>query len=249
MDRYTSGAYAERNPDWHEGDAEHKAAALAALIRYAGLEPRTVVDVGCGTGAVLDGLSRALGAELPATSWEGWDPSPEAIARASPRERPGLSFCCGDFLASERRADLVVCADVVEHVQDDLGWLRGLREHANDFVLRIPLDLSVLDVARPGRMLALRRDQGHLHAYTRERAAALLEDAGLRVEVERYDRVPPPRDTVRRLLVDGVRSTLVRVAPHRAVRWLGGFSWLVVARRRRSVATGDETWRGPPGPR
>ena len=47
-DLYSNGTYAEQNPDWHESDAAHKAEAIAGLIHFAGLEPRTVVDVGCG---------------------------------------------------------------------------------------------------------------------------------------------------------------------------------------------------------
>ena len=60
MDPYTSGRYAEANPDWHEADAEHKARVLGDLIGYLGLEPRSVVDVGCGTGAVLRHLKAQL---------------------------------------------------------------------------------------------------------------------------------------------------------------------------------------------
>jgi hypothetical protein len=180
---------------------------------------------------VLEGLCAELGRELPDTTWEGWDPAPLAIARARKRERPRLAFVEGDLLASERRADLILCLDVIEHVPSDLDWLRALRERAPTFVFRIPLDLSVLDVVRPRRMLENQHRFGHLHAYTRERARNLLESAGYRVDVERYDRVPPPTDTVRRRWVDRVRRTSFSLAPNTTVRWLGGFSWLVLARR------------------
>jgi SAM-dependent methyltransferase len=232
VDPYTSGAYARDNPDWHESDAPYKVRALASLIRYGGLQPRTVVDVGCGTGGVLYGLADELRDDLAATAWEGWDPAPAAIARARTRERSGLAYVCGDFLASERRADLILCVDVIEHVPSELDLLVGLRDRAEDFVFRIPLDVSVLDVARPGRMTELRRRYGHLHAYTRESARALLEQAGYRIDIERYDRVPPPRKTPRGRLADRVRRTAFAAAPHATVRWLGGFSWLVLARAR-----------------
>lgn len=229
-DPYTSGRYAERNPDWHEGDAPHKARALAAAIRFGGLQPRTVVDVGCGTGAVLRALSEELQDELPDTRWEGWDIAPEAIRRARATEGGRLLFVGEDFLQSERKADLLLCIDVLEHVADDRAFLEALRPRATWFLFRIPLDLSALDVVRPRRLLAARHQYGHRHFYTRELAVDLLRTAGFRVETVRYDRVPPPRDTARRWLADAVRTAWFERAPDRAARWLGGFSLIVLAR-------------------
>ena len=103
-DPYSSGAYADQNPDWHEADAAHKARALASLVRFTGLEPHTVVDVGCGTGRVLALLKAELDAEHPDTAWEGWDVAPEAIRRARKAEGERLTYVAGDFLDSERKA-------------------------------------------------------------------------------------------------------------------------------------------------
>lgn len=229
-DPYTSGQYAIDNPDWHEADAEHKARALASMIRYAGLRPRTVIDVGCGTGGVLWHLSHTLAEDLPGTAWEGWDVAPEAIRRARKREGGNLHFVAEDFLASEREADLLLLIDVVEHVPDDVAFLRGLRDRARWFLIRLPLDLSAWDVARSTRLLEARRRYGHRHVYTRELALQLLGEAGYEVEKVVYDRVPPPRETARQRLVDGLRETLFQVAPALTVRLLGGYSVLVLAR-------------------
>lgn len=231
-DLYSTGAYADQNPDWHDADADHKAHALAAVIRFAGLAPRSVVDVGCGTGRVLMSLKAELDPELPSTAWEGWDIATEAIRRARDREGERLTFVAGEFLESERRADLLMCIDVVEHVDDDLGFLARLRSRADWFLFRIPLDLSALDIVRPGRLLDARKRWGHRHFYTREMALDLLSTAGYQVETERYDRVPPPLDSTRRRIVDLARLGWFRLSPDRAVRWVGGFSLLVLARPR-----------------
>ncbi len=230
MQRYTSGDYATDNPGWHEADAQIKADALISLLRFAGLQPRTVIDVGCGAGGVLRRLHRRLQPELPETSWEGWDIAPEAIRRARRFEGGRLRFVCGDFLRSDRRVELLLCLDVIEHVSDDLAFLSALGSRADWFVFRIPLDLSVLDLVRPDRMLRARHRYGHRHLYSREVALDLLKEAGFVTEIVRYDRVPPPGDSVRARAIDRARRSLFALAPDRTVCWLGGWSLLVAAR-------------------
>lgn len=217
--------YAERNPDWHEGDAPHKAAALAELIRELHPLPRSVIDLGCGAGGVLRALRAELGHELPGTTWEGWDVAPEAIRRAR-AALPDLPFVLGDLLASDRRCDLLLAVDVAEHVPDAVGFLRAAATHAPRLLLRMPLDLSVLDVARPARLAGFRQRYGHVHAWTRELALATVEEAGLIVERERYHRIPPPRPGP----LGPLRRWAAPRLPHVAARWLGGFSLLVSAR-------------------
>lgn len=230
MDPYTTGRYAAANPDWHAGDAVHKAAALARVIRFLGLEPRTVADVGCGTGDVLLRLKEELDAELPDTAWEGWDPASDAVRRARKHEGDRLQFVNADFLASERKVDLLLAIDVIEHVPDDLAFLRALRDRADWFLFRVPLDLSALDVLRPRRLVEARHRYAHRHFYTREMALDLLRTAGFRVESERFDRVAPPLDSPRRRGVDAVRRLLFALSPDPTVRWIGGFSLVVCCR-------------------
>ncbi len=77
-----------------------------------------VLDVGCGTGAVLEALSARFEAY-------GTDTSQLAIDLCRQR---GLAnaFCCTleTFPYPELRFDLVTLLDVIEHVDDDLGVLR-----------------------------------------------------------------------------------------------------------------------------
>lgn len=230
MDPYTSGRYAADNPDWHEADAEHKARVLGDMIRYLGLEPRSVADVGCGAGGVLRHLKARFDDRLTDTAWEGWDIAPLPISRAKEHEGERLLYVADDFLASERRVDLLLAVDVIEHVPDDLGFLLALRPRADWFLFRIPLDLSALDVLRPHRLLDARRRYGHRHCYTREMALELLASAGFRVESCRYDRVPPPTPTPRHRAVDLGRRALFSLWPHGTVRLLGGWSLVVCCR-------------------
>jgi trans-aconitate 2-methyltransferase len=68
-------------------------------------EPRRVVDLGCGPGA----LTALLASRWPGASVEGIDSSPEMIERAAGLARPGLTFRVGDVSGWEVPAD----ADVV----------------------------------------------------------------------------------------------------------------------------------------
>ena len=81
---------------------------------------------------------------------------------------------------------------------------------------------------RPRRLLDVGPRYGHRHLYTRELLLQRLGDAGLRVAAERYHRVAP--QPAGRL--DGWRRRGQRVAPHLSVRWLGGYSLLVLAEKR-----------------
>jgi len=224
-DRYRSGAYGRQHPGWFEEDAEAKAAGVAELLRFGGIVPSSVVDVGCGSGAVLWHLHQMLGDAWPDTDWEGWDIAPDAIRRARAREARRLGYVCDDFLASEREAELLLCLDVAEHVVDDVGFLASLRSRAQNFVLRLPLDLSVLDVARPTRLTTAGPHLGHRHLYTRELALQRVEEAGYRVVEERYHRARP----FGRGITERLRRRGLRVLPHLTARWLGGVSLLVLA--------------------
>ena len=224
-DRYTTGEYARHNPGWHAEDASEKAAAVAALAEDAGLSPRSVVDVGCGAG----GVAHALAERWPTVHVQGWDVSEEAIRRARALASRA-AFHVGS-VPSDVRADLVLCLDVAEHLPDDVGLLASLASVADTAVIRLPLDLSALDVLRPARMLEARRRYGHLHAYTRALALARLAEAGWRARTVRLHRVPPPRATTRARAVDALRRAAFRVSPGLTADLLGGWSLLALAER------------------
>jgi SAM-dependent methyltransferase len=227
---YEDGTYLAANPTWHGEDAPWKAAHVARILERNGVAPSTVVEVGCGAGGVLAALGERYGAGV---SLKGYEVSPQAFERCRGKAGPNLTFVLGDFLTSaEPRADVLVALDVIEHVEDCYGFLRGLRERAEYKVFHIPLDLSVQTVLRASPILAGRAAFGHIHYFTRETALAALADTGYRVVEEHYTAVQleaPDR---------GWKANLLRIprrvgfALHRdlTVRVLGGYSLMVLAR-------------------
>lgn len=227
-DRYTGGAYARSHPGWHAEDAPWKAGLVAGVLARQGVAPQRVCDVGCGAGAVL----AELRGHLPeATRLEGWDVSPQAIEMA--RQHPGdrLEFCVGDFLAeSGEPADVALALDVVEHVEDYLGFLRRLRERAHFHVFHWPLELNARTALRPSHLLEARRQVGHLHYFCRETALATLRDCGYLVLEERYTPAifQAPVRGIRSRMGRALRQALWAISPPAMARIYGGAGLLVL---------------------
>lgn len=91
--------------------------AFASRIA-ASLQPRFVVEIGCGEGALLT----ALGRQLPTTSFVGVDVSPQ-VGRLFQGDRHRVSFaeCRAEDLVGTHagQADLVLICDVMHHAGPD----------------------------------------------------------------------------------------------------------------------------------
>jgi SAM-dependent methyltransferase len=230
--RYADGRYLDDNPGWHEQDSAWKAAQIQALLRRRGLQPRSVCEIGCGAGGILQALQGALG---PGVSFDGYEVSPQAHELCRGKAAPGLRFHHADLLADEAKDaagfDLMLAIDVFEHVDDPIGFLRRLRGRGRHTIFHIPLDLSVQTVLRATPLQRLRDQVGHLHYYTRDTALATLGHAGYTVLDHAYTawslELPSRswKDALARL------PRRLAYAMHRdlAVRVLGGFSLLVLA--------------------
>ncbi len=227
-DRYTGDEHRSHHPSWHREDSAWKATQITHMMDRFGLRPVTVLDVGCGRGGVLD----ALAPKLPmATRLLGCDPSPHAIDGGRAIRDPRVELIQGGPPAGEV-FDLLLCIDVLEHVEDYIGFLRDLRGRAEHTILHIPLDTSAQSVVRAEPLLDLRRRSGHLHYFTRDTALATLETAGYEVEGAFYTRgsLERPPQSALAMLARWPRRALFSADPDLASRLLGGFSLLVLAR-------------------
>jgi SAM-dependent methyltransferase len=131
----------------------------------------TAVDVGCGSG----GNAQVL-ADL---GWRvtGLEHSPAGAALTASR---GLRVVRGDGTRlpfADAATDLVLCTDVLEHIEDDAGvvaeFVRILRPGGRALVA-VPAGM----VLWSGHDVAL----GHVRRYERDTLHALLTGAGLEVE-------------------------------------------------------------------
>lgn len=224
--RYLDGRYEESNPDWHDEDAPWKSERIADFLGDEGIKPRSICDLGCGTGGVIAGLAE----RMSEATLVGYDISPQAVELAR-RLHPGVDVRLGEpELEGAEPFDLVMLVDVFEHVEDYIGFLRRVAPLGRRLLCHVPLDMSAQMVLRGEPILRVREEVGHLHYFSKETALATLRDAGYRVDATRYlgEAIDAPNRSLRMKLAAWPRRICFRLAPDLTVRILGGYSLLIL---------------------
>ena len=227
---YEDGAYFKNNPSWDEEDSPWKAKQIKKIIDKNQIHLSTICEVGCGAGEILNQLSDRFG---EGKKYFGYEISPQAFALCSKKEKNNLCFFLEDLLEKDDKYfDIVMAIDVLEHVDDYIGFLRRLKTKGKYKIFHIPLDLSVQTVLRCVPIAYVRRKGGHLHYFTKETALATLEYAGYEIIDFFYtaSRADLPNRGWKANLLKIPRILLFSFNSDLAVRVLGGFSLLVLAK-------------------
>jgi SAM-dependent methyltransferase len=226
---YRNGRYLENNPSWHIEESPFKVRQICRMIRQQSLAPRTVCDVGCGAGLVLEELQPHFPSDC--VCW-GYDVSPDALAMCASRGNENLRFCLCDIRKDKCDTffDLLLMLDVFEHVEDYMGLVRAVRSKAKQKLFHIPLDLSVQAVLRKNGLLLRRDHHAHLHYFTKETALRTLTDVGYTI----VDSFYTPRcielgDLLVQKFARIPRKLSFAMTPDLTVRVLGGYSLMVLA--------------------
>jgi hypothetical protein len=226
---YESGEYLRSRPEWHAGDAPHKARWINAILQANQLSPRHVVEIGSGSGEVLVQLARYY----TAARMEGYEISPQAHAIAEPKASAQLSFYHADYLGLPAdQPDLLMAIDVFEHVEDYMGVIRQMRPRATWKLFHIPLDLSVQGLLRGSPLLSVRKAIGHLHYFCKDTALATLTDCGYDIVDWNYTHMAEtaPKGGLRTRVLNGPRKVARAINEDFAVRVMGGASMMVLTR-------------------
>lgn len=227
---YVGGKYLQQNPTWHSEDSPWKAQQILKIIMRNKLQPKRICEVGCGTGEVLYQLSLNMKDDV---SFVGYDISPQAIELSKRRTDPRLKCIEGDFLKEKTPLfDIVLGIDVIEHVENYYDFIRQIRGRGKYKIFHIPLDISAQSVFRGSPLMNRRNSVGHIHYFTKETALAALSDTGYKIIDYFYtsSSVDMPSKSIANFLAKLPRKILFRVNQDVAVRILGGYSLMVLAK-------------------
>lgn len=175
---YVNGEYLKRNPSWHLDESPFKVDHILRMLSRNQLHPTTICDIGCGAGGVLELLQDKM--DDRCAFW-GYDISPQALEMCRCRANDRLQFKLGDVTQDDIFFDLLLVLDVIEHVEDYLGFLAAIRQKSELKIIHIPLDLSVQTVARKRALVKRRELHRHLHYFTKETALETLKDSGYKL--------------------------------------------------------------------
>ncbi len=160
----------------HLGAADRFTAWVVSEIRpYLG---RAILEVGCGTGTFTRHLAGAADRVLALDL----DDRFVAAARAALADAPHVRVECADATSTPlaRDFDTVVLLDVLEHIADDLGFLRklhGALRPGGRLVVKVP--------AIPALYCPMDEAIGHHRRYDRRTLARVLAEAGFALDVSR----------------------------------------------------------------
>lgn len=223
-----NGEYLKNNPAWHVEDSPWKAKQIIKMLNRNPIHPKSIVEVGCGAGEILNQLYSSMPGDV---NFTGYDISGDAIHLAKTREKERLEFKHENFLETNINPDLLLMMDVFEHVDDYLGFLRLCKNKAKNVIFHIPLDLSVQGILRNIPMVN-RNSVGHLHYFMKETAIATLSDTGFDIVDYFYTAgmLELPRKTLKAKLAFLPRKLMHKVNEDMAAKIFGGFSLLVLAK-------------------
>jgi SAM-dependent methyltransferase len=238
---YAGDRYLRSHPSWFIHEAPWKADQVMRMIERNRLDPRSVIDVGCGAGGVLAAMQPRL---HPGCLLQGYDIAPAPIAMAKAGENDYLHYTVADATSmSDLRADLMLVLDVIDHLEDPFSFLRAIKPMSRSKVLHLALNLSVQKVLRRDGLLA-RRQQGEVNFYSKELAFELLGDTGYEIRDFFYTGMAldlndargrlqgaiedQPAIDWRNFVMRGPRRALFRLNSDLAVRLLGGYHLMVL---------------------
>ncbi len=226
---YVDGGYLEKNPEWHADESPFKVTQILRMVQKNNLKPKTICEVGCGVGEVLKLLQEKM--DKSCSFW-GYEISPQALELCKRKANERLQFKLADISQEEGAFyDMILVLDVIEHVEDYYGFLKGILPKSELKLFHFPLDLSVQAVARKRGLLTRRELYGHLQYFTKETVLETLKDVGY--EILDYFYTPRcielAKQTIQKIAILP-RKICFAIHPDLAVRILGGYSLLVLAK-------------------
>lgn len=123
--------------DWARLGGFHQSRWFAeAQVRHYGMDKAfagTLCDFGCGAGDAFPVYRR----EFPSARLVGVDFAADGIDLAKQRYGELAEFICGD-ITRVPVVDVIVCSNVIEHIEDDVALARQLLERCARLLVVVP---------------------------------------------------------------------------------------------------------------
>lgn len=170
-DHYDGYYGSARLDEWRRLGAIDKVENIAELC--AGLPIESVIDIGCGNGAIIARLSEIGFAK----SYLGVDISESAISLANARKVPGARFEQFDGETVSHRYDLAILSHVVEHLEHPRTLINAAKRMARYVLIEVPCEHTI-------RLPRNYREDptGHINYYTPKTIRLLAQSCGLIVD-------------------------------------------------------------------
>ncbi len=176
---YTDGSYLKTAPSWHTEDSPWKAQQIKKILVKNKINPKTICEVGCGAGEILNQLYQTYSSEI---SYFGFEISPQAYELCKKRENDKIHYYLDDFCTAEGKFfDAILFIDVIEHVEALFDFLRKVKDKGNYKIFHIPLDIFALNVMRGTNLSEGVTHPGHVHFFTKDVALEILQAEGYEI--------------------------------------------------------------------
>ena len=225
------GDYLGKNPTWHVQDSPWKATQILKMIERNKLQPKSVVEIGCGAGEILNQLHQRL--DDKTIEFSGYEIAPDAFKLCLERKKERLQFYQEDLLQTQNNYDLMLMIDVFEHVDDYIGFIKSAAKRSTYTIYHIPMDMSAYGILT-NYPIGARRQVGHLHHFMKDTALATLTYSGREI-VDWFYTCGSLEVNNKGLgffgtIVNLLRRITFKIKPDLAVKAFGGFSLLVLTK-------------------
>jgi 2-polyprenyl-3-methyl-5-hydroxy-6-metoxy-1,4-benzoquinol methylase len=159
---------------------------LIDLLQYC--EPKSLHEVGCGEGR----LTRLFATHYPDIPIRASDIGRELIRRLRSNSLPNVDYVLKsayNLTLKEDNADVIVCCEVLEHLEKPIEALRILKAlNANRYVFSVPREplWRILNVFRGKYLRTFGNTPGHINHWSKNSFLALLSKTNFMIDMARF---------------------------------------------------------------
>lgn len=165
--------------------------AMDVMLEESGFSGGYFLDAGCGEGNVTDYIVKWLSFKDIYAECYAFDISKKLVEENTEKHPEVVFFehdvyetVEGPVLPQGGRFNLVVCCEVLEHLEDPKKAIYNLMNYGERFIFSVPNEpiWRIMNMARGKYLRDFGNTPGHIQHFSGEMFIALLESCGLAVK-------------------------------------------------------------------